>query len=55
LIKSVKSGLNLAGKTAVCIITGNGLKDPDTALKTAKPPIELPAETGAIEQALNLG
>lgn len=54
LIKSVQGGLNLAGKTAVCIITGNGLKDPDTALGTAKPPIELPAELGAIEQALNL-
>jgi threonine synthase len=55
LIKSVQGGLDLAGKTAVCIITGNGLKDPDTALGTAKPPIELPAETRAIEQALNLG
>lgn len=55
LIKSAKGGLNLAGKTAVCIITGNGLKDPDTALGAAKPPIELPAELGAIEQALNLG
>ena len=55
LIKSVQGGLDLAGKTAVCIITGNGLKDPDTALGTAKPPIELPAELGAIEQALNLG
>ncbi|MCK5430439.1 MAG: threonine synthase [Anaerolineales bacterium] len=55
LIKSARSGLNLAGKTAVCIITGNGLKDPDTALRAAKPPIELPAELGAIEQALNLG
>jgi threonine synthase len=55
LIRSVKGGLDLAGKTAVCIITGNGLKDPDTALKAAKPPIELPAEAGAIEQALNLG
>jgi len=55
LIKSIEGGLNLASKTAVCIITGNGLKDPDTALKAAKPPIELPAEASAIEQALNLG
>ncbi|MFC1998177.1 threonine synthase [Chloroflexota bacterium] len=55
LIKSVQGGLDLTGKTAVCIITGNGLKDPDTALKAATPPIELPAELGAIEQALNLG
>lgn len=55
LIKSVKGGLKLAGKTVVCIITGNGLKDPDTALKDAQPPIELPADLAAIERALNLG
>jgi threonine synthase len=55
LIKCSQNGLDLTGKTAVCIITGNGLKDPDTALKAAKPPIELPAELGGIEQALNLG
>ena len=55
LIKSTSGGLDLADKTVVCIITGNGLKDPDTALESAKPPIELPAKLGAIEQALNLG
>jgi threonine synthase len=55
LIKATRNGLNLAGKTAVCIITGNGLKDPDTALKDAKPPIELPSDIEAIERALNLG
>ena len=55
LIKSVNGGLNLAGKTAVCIITGNGLKDPDIALKAAKPPIKLPSKLEAIEQSLDLG
>jgi threonine synthase len=55
LIKSVKGGLNLAGKTAVCIITGNGLKDPDIALKAAESPSNIPAELSAIEQSLNLG
>ncbi len=55
LIKLTRSGLDLSGKTAVCIITGNGLKDPDTALKDAKPPIELPSDIEAIERVLNLG
>ena len=55
LIKSVNGGLNLAGKTAGCIITGNGLKDPDIALKAAKPPIKLPSKLEAIEQSLDLG
>lgn len=31
LIKYMKSN-NLSGKTIVCILTGNGLKDPDTAM-----------------------
>jgi len=55
LIKCSQNGLDLTGKTVVCIITGTGIKDPDTALRDAKPPIELPAKLGAIEQALNLG
>ena len=33
LIKSVHGGLDLRGKTVVCIITGSGLKDPDLALQ----------------------
>ena len=32
LIRQHRDGADLSGKTAVCIITGNGLKDPDTAL-----------------------
>ena len=32
LIRQHREGADLSGKTAVCIITGNGLKDPDTAL-----------------------
>jgi threonine synthase len=47
-------GLNLKGKTVVAIITGNGLKDPDTAIHCAQPPKPLPADESAIEQALGL-
>ncbi|MCX6013014.1 MAG: threonine synthase [Chloroflexi bacterium] len=54
LIKLSQNGYNLRGKTAVCIITGNGLKDPDTALKNAKPPLELIPDLKIIEQALGL-
>ena len=55
LIKATKGGLSLKGKTAVAIITGNGLKDPDTAIKCANPPKPVPANMAAIEQALGLG
>ena len=40
------------GKTAVCILTGHGLKDPGTAVNQASPPINLPAEIGALEAYL---
>ncbi len=40
------------GKTAVCILTGHGLKDPGTAVDQASQPINLPAEVGALEEYL---
>ena len=35
LIKLPELGVDLSGKTVVCILTGNGLKDPDTVEKRA--------------------
>jgi len=55
LLKSTKGGLDLKGKTAVAIITGSGLKDPDTAVGLAQPPPALPADIAAVEQVLGLG
>ena len=55
LLKSTKGGLKLKGKTVVAIITGTGLKDPDTAVRCAEPPTKLPTEIAAIEKALGLG
>ena len=52
LLKVTGQGMNLRDKKVVCIITGAGLKDPDTAIRCAPPPVELPAELSAIEQAL---
>ncbi len=40
------------GKTAVCILTGHGLKDPGTAVDQAAPPITLAAEIDALEEYL---
>ena len=43
----------LADKTVVCVLTGTGLKDPDTATKHVVPDeIKLPADLGAVEAAL---
>jgi threonine synthase len=52
LVKLSQKGLNFTGKRIVCIITGNGLKDTDIALRDAPPLTELPANLAAIEKAL---
>jgi threonine synthase len=52
LIKAVGGGLDLRGSTNVCVITGHGLKDPDTALKVEASVIEADASLEAIESAL---
>jgi len=52
LIKMTKQGLNLSDKRVVCIITGNGLKDPNIPTKYMEPFPELPADLGVIEQTL---
>lgn len=39
-------------ETVVCVLTGHGLKDPDTALKNAPPVVTCPNEIGAIEEAV---
>jgi len=55
LIKLSRKGMDFSQKKVVCIITGTGLKDTDTALKGAEPFIELPADLAAVEQALGWG
>jgi threonine synthase len=44
----------VAGKTVVCVITGHGLKDPDTALSIEAEMTEVPAELAAVEAAMRL-
>jgi len=43
---------DLSGKRIVCVITGTGLKDPDTAMRGTPPFIELPADLDEVERAL---
>jgi len=40
------------GETVVCVLTGHGLKDPDTAIVDAEPVLRLPATLSAVEEAL---
>ena len=52
LIKLSSQKTDFSEKRVVCVVTGNGLKDTDTALKNAGPFLELPANLAAVEQAL---
>lgn len=54
LLKLSRSGTDFSRKRIVCIVTGTGLKDTDTALKGAEPFLELPADLAAVERALGL-
>ncbi len=54
LKKLVKSGVIGKDEHVVCITTGHGLKDPDTAIKQSEKPVEVDAEMAAIENALGL-
>ena len=55
LIKLSQQGMDFSQKRVVCVVTGTGLKDTDTALKGAEPFLELPADLVAVEQALGWG
>jgi len=52
LMKVVSQGMSFAGKKVVCVVTGTGLKDPDTAIKDVKDIRHLPPDIEAIEKAL---
>ena len=54
LIKLVNEGAIDKTERVVCVTTGHGLKDPDTAVKMSEKPIEVEADMKAIENALGL-
>ena len=54
LKKLIKNGIICKDERVVCVTTGHGLKDPDTAIKQSEKPIEVEADISAIEDALGL-
>jgi threonine synthase len=54
LIKLVENGRIDKEERIVCVTTGHGLKDPDTAIKMSEKPLEVDAELTAIEEVLGL-
>jgi threonine synthase len=54
LIKLHEYGMDFSGKVIVCVVTGNGLKDTEAALRDTPPFLELPADLTEVEKALGL-
>ncbi|ABK71073.1 threonine synthase [Mycolicibacterium smegmatis] len=54
LLKSVEDGWVKRGSTVVCTVTGNGLKDPDTALKGMPQVTPVPVDPSAVVAELGL-
>lgn len=54
LIKLVANGVIDRDERVVCVTTGHGLKDPDTAVQMSEKPLEVDADATAIERALGL-
>jgi threonine synthase len=52
LLKLAHAGTSFGGRTAVCILTGSGLKDPQTAQTLPATVHELPADLAVVERAL---
>ena len=52
LLKKAESERTFAGQTVVAIITGNGLKDPETALKTEPRVHRVSSDLAAIEREM---
>ena len=52
VLKQKAAGASFAGKTVVCIITGNGLKDPETALEHQPQVHTVPADFAALEREM---
>jgi threonine synthase len=54
LLKLHAAGQLPAGSRVVCVLTGHGLKDPDTAIQGLEKPMQVGADLGEIQRALGV-
>jgi threonine synthase len=52
VLKQVQAGAQFTGQTIVCVITGSGLKDPETALQSDPRMHHMPADLATIEREM---
>ncbi|WP_366922334.1 threonine synthase [Metallumcola ferriviriculae] len=53
VLKQHQEGFFEKGSTVVCVLTGNGLKDPNTAIKQVSEPYSVPADEDAVLSIVN--
>ena len=53
VLKYKNKGLFNSGDTVVCVLTGNGLKDPQNAIKQIAEPTKIPAQKSAVLSIIN--
>ncbi|ADC89190.1 threonine synthase [Thermocrinis albus DSM 14484] len=53
-IKLVREGFFSGGEVVVCTLTGNGLKDPDTALKVCEQPTNVPPDAEVVAKFIEI-
>lgn len=51
-LKRIESGVLRPGERVVCVLTGHGLKDPDTAIANSEGVQRVPANVAAVERVL---
>ncbi len=54
VMKYARKGLFKSGESVVCTLTGHGLKDPDTALRSHRKPVSVKPTYDAVMKALKL-
>ncbi len=54
VIKQNERGYFKGGEAIVCTLTGTGLKDPDMAVKYARPPVKVKADMDSVLSVLNI-
>jgi threonine synthase len=54
LERAISEGTVAKGTHAVCVLTGNGLKDPGAVEAALTPILEVPADAGALARAIEV-
>ena len=55
ILAEIENGKLRCGDSAVCTLTGHGLKDPDTAIAQSDQPVSVAAKSDAVRDVILAG